>query len=332
MAEERQKMTRAEAVRSACALAFALLKGASVDAERFARELRTPSLAPTEPLGEADVTAFTRACAQLEGVGLKIRRGRWRRSAVRLDPSCVAEIDELRGREDVLENLAQILLAHAGASRHEAAREAHLAAAKLTRDFVLSGEPRGLPPTDTRTERALRDAMTLRQQVKVIYRREDGVRVERVLEPLRHVLFQGDDFLVATEAEGDGRLKTYHYSAFESAELTGVGFTPSPAPADTLFSPPFAYEIGRELPLTRVRFRVGGERLDDAHAALERLLCGGYFTRTPEPDGGELWEAAAASPEKAATFALRLGIEVLGPEPYRAAYLATIERTRKAFA
>ena len=332
MAEERQKTTHAQAARSACALALALLAGGSVDAERFARELRCPSLPPAGPLTEGDITAFTRALSQLETVGLATIRGRKRRDPVRLDPACVASVAMLEGREDMLENLAQILLAHAGASRHENAREAHLAAAKLTRDFVLSGEARNLPPTDTRTERTLRDAMALRQRVAVVYRREDGTKVEHVLEPLRHVLFQGHDFLVAAEAGGDGRLKTYHYGAFESAVLTGVGFTPSPAPADTLFSPPFAFEIGRELPLTPVCFRVGKARLEDANTALERLFCGGYFTRTPEPDGGELWEAKAASPEKAARFALRLGIEVIGPEPYREAYLATIERARKAFA
>ncbi len=332
MGDERQRTTHAEAARSACALALALLSGMAVDAERFARELRTPSLSPTAPLTEADVAAFTRTLAQLEAVGIATIRGRTRRDAVRLDPACVADAQALAGREDVLENLAQILLAHAGASRHENAREAHLAAAKLARDFVLSGEPRDLPPTNPRTERTLRDAMALRRQVKVAYRREDGSLVEHVLEPQRHVLFQGDDFLVAAEAGGDGRLKTFHYGAFESAELTNTPFTPSPAPADTLFSPPFAYEVGRELPLTLVRFRVRPERLDDANAALERLFCGGYFTRVAEPDGGEAWEAEAASPEKAATFALRLGIEVLDPEPYREAYLATIERARKAFA
>ncbi len=331
MAEDRQRGTHAEAARSACALALALMGGSAVDAEHFCRELRTPTLSPTDPLTETDVAAFTRTLALLETVGLKTVRGRKRRSPVRIDPSCVADVAELGGREDMLENLAQILLAHAGASRHENAREAHLAAAKLTRDFVLSGEPRALPPTDTRTERTLRDAMALRRQVAVVYRREDGETVERVLEPVRHVLFQGDDFLVAAEADGDGRLKTYHYGAFESAELTGIEFIPSPAPGDTLFSPPFAFEIGRELPLASVRFRVGADRLEDAHAALERLFCAGYFTRTPEAGGGETWEAEAASPEKAAAFALRLGIEVTDPEPYREAYLATIERARRAF-
>ncbi len=324
--------THATAALSACALALALLSGEHVDAERYARELRTPSLAAGDELSAADVTAFDRAIGYLEAAGIPVVRGRTRRAAVHLDPAGAADLEAIAGRQDVLEDLAQILLARAGASRHENAREAHLAAAKLTRDFVISGEPRDLPPTDNKIERTLRDAMALRRQVAVTYRREDGTRVKRVLEPVRHVLYQGDDFLVAAEA-GDDRLKTYHYDGFERATLTSVPFTPSPAPQDALFSPPFAFETGRDLPVQPVRFRVGADRVEDAEAAIERLHCGAFFTRTPVPGGSgdEIWEADGASRTKAAIFALRLGIEVLSPAAFRTAYLNAIDAARRAF-
>ncbi len=332
--------------RSACSLAMALLAGGAVDAQRYDCELRSdPAPAGQTRTRDARRMAFKKACDHLRDCGFALAEERVPNAdgthvtTVRLNAEvCCASpeaLERLDAQGPIVEDLAHILVALADASGSLAALDAHGAAAKLLRDFNVSGPARASAPANNRNQRTLRVAMAKNHVVRVRYRKEDGEEVERVLEPIRHVLTGGYDFLVAVD-RGDGLVKTFHYRGFLKVRDTGEGFIPREVSLERLFNPPFAYTSRAEKMPGRVAFLVPAERVARVKDELRRLFCDGQGTWRPAGGAGRegdlVWRVDATDPGKAATFAIANGIEVLSPTAYRVAYLDAIEASRKAFA
>lgn len=316
----------------ALALGLALLEGRRVSQGRFMDTMRFD---PSPIEADSHESAFERARSHLDACGIHTvsvgdRAYALDRARDVADPAAVDENPEL------VENLAHMLVAVAASVDDVMARDEHLAAAKLVRDFTLEGPKRTLRWRTSSTARQLTHAIDAHLVVRFDYEREDG-RVDegKVMDPLFVAQRDRREFLVACDhGVEDPTVKTLHLEGIRRLEVTREEFDERPVSMDRLFTPPFCYGDGSLESSSEVCFRVPAERVAATEACLSRLCCSGFGQWSEADDGSEdrIWRVEGRSPAKAAVFAIGLGIAVVSPEPYRDAYVEQVERAREAFA